>query len=115
MKLPEFGKKIAGTSVNHISWKPSPWPIRGIDFEIDINLHWSSGSLQRQIVRSWLSTPKVEDMAKALGLIPEPTPAKPGLKTGEFHKVCKNGHKKPYAGRCQVCEYVRGKIILEQE
>lgn len=35
-----------------------------------------------------------------------PEPAKPGMKQGDYHKVCKNGHSKPYAGECQVCLYL---------
>jgi hypothetical protein len=28
---------------------------------------------------------------------------KSGQKVGGYHKVCKNGHNKPYRGECEVC------------
>jgi len=89
MKLPQFGNRIVGTSVNLFGWRRAPVLFGGIDVELDINLHYAGGKTERHTVKTWLHSREVEAMAKALGLIPATTP-----KTTRHHKtVCSHGCK----------------------
>lgn len=89
MQLPSFGKKIIGSWIEETDWVTSDGNLEGIDLEHTLVLSYSDQSYKTFTVRSWFSNETVEEMAKALGLIPATTP-----KATRHHKtICSHGCK----------------------
>jgi len=92
MKLPQFGKKLIGMSVEAAGYTGVIIPSQGVkalDMEADLLVYFSDGSKVRHTIDFPINADKVLEMAKALGLIPATTP-----KATRHHKtVCTHGCK----------------------
>lgn len=97
MKLPSITKKIDGLSIDSTEWSSGD---TGITFIHYLDIHYSNGDTVKWPLLEFIDKYNVEEMATELGLV------KFATKQTDYHKVCKNGHRKPYAGECQVCLYL---------